>query len=142
MLTRRDLVLGGAVGAFSSSAVQPVFAQDDSAGREAMQILNGIKPSIERLAALASSNSLALGYVPALRDAFTKYLKANGKFPDYCEVGIDVFYDIYDWHIKNHLAPEIGRVLENRLSIKLMFTQLVVRYELNGNHVGIPFDRI
>ena len=141
MVSRRDLFASGVAGMFASPVVGGAVLQDDERGRQAMDILNGIRPSVERIAGVVGSNSLAQGYVPRLRDAFTKYLKANNKFPEYCEIGMDVFYDVYDWHVKHTQPLRVSRVLEDRLSIGFMFTTLVLRYDLDPSHIGIPFNR-
>lgn len=141
MFSRRDLMVGGVAGAFASGAVRPALAQGDEDGKQAMEILNGIRPSVERIAAVVGSNSLALGFVPKLREAFTTYVKANNKFPSYCEIGMDVFYDVYDWHVKHAQPLRVSRALEDKLSIGFMFTTLVLRYDLPASHIGLPFDR-
>ncbi|TAK16536.1 MAG: hypothetical protein EPO35_05145 [Acidobacteria bacterium] len=140
MFTRRDVVIGGAVGALSTAASGTTYAQDES-GAAALRILRGIEPSVEAIANVVNTNSLAQGYVKSLRDTYTKYLKANNKWPDYCEVGMDVFYDIWDWHVKHGVAPQVSRMLENRISIDFMYTHLILRYDLSPGHIGIPFDR-
>jgi hypothetical protein len=76
-----------------------------------------------------------------VREYFTQYMRANGKFPDYMEVGINVFYEIYDWHIKNNRQMEVSRVLENRMAIRFMFTLMILRQEQDPNYVGVPYDR-
>jgi hypothetical protein len=54
---------------------------------------------------------------------------------------MDVFYDVYDWHVKHMQPLRVARVLEDRLSIGFMFTTLVLRYDLDPSHIGIPFNR-
>ena len=139
MFTRRDVMISGAVGALSTAAV-PAYAQDES-GQKALGILKGLEPGVEAIANVVNSNSLAQGYVKQLRETYTRYLKANNKWPDYCEVGMDVFYDIWDWHVKHGVSPQVSRMLENRISIDFMYTHLILRYDLTGGHIGIPFDR-
>jgi hypothetical protein len=79
--------------------------------------------------------------VPKLRAAYTLYWKTHGKFPEFCEVGTSVFYDIYDWHIKNRLPIPVSRFADGRMSITFMYTQLLVRVDQTTDYIGIPFDR-
>ena len=53
---------------------------------------------------------------------------------------MSVFYDIYDWHVKHRLVPEVVRVLDNRMAIKFMFTYLIVRSD-QDTYIGVPYDK-
>ena len=66
--------------------------------------------------------------------------KSSGRFPDYCDIGLSVFYDVYDWHAKNQQQITIARLAEQRLSIQFMLTQLVLRWENDVNYVGTPYS--
>lgn len=70
-----------------------------------------------------------------------KYTKTSGKFPEYCDIGLGVFHDIYDWHARNQQQIQIARIADQRPAIQFMFTQLVLRWENDVNYVGTPFDR-
>ena len=41
------------------------------------------------------------------------------------EIGVDVFYDVYDWHVRHQQQIQITRIAEQRLAIQFMFTQLI-----------------
>ena len=160
MLTRRELVTGTALGAiattassFEAAAAPPNAAShdvtpdaatqevDNAAIRRIAEKTTEIDQTLDNLSSAVRSNSLAFGFVPRLRDAFTLYWKAHGKMPEFCEVGVAVFYDIYDWHVKNQLAVPVSRFADNRMAITFMFTLLLVRLDQADNYVGIPFDR-
>jgi hypothetical protein len=145
MLTRRELVTGSALGAIGTvgahidpgtPAVADLSAQDvDNAA------LRRIADKATELAGAVRSNSLAYGFVPVLRRMYTEYWRIHSKFPDFCEVGPDIFYDIYDWHIKNRQPIPLSRLGNGRLSITFMFTELLVRVEQDPGYIGVPFDR-
>lgn len=148
MFTRRQVVTHGTVGAIAAAAM-PASAeaatltpapQDNGADvvRELKVFESIVKSS---LASGLETNSLAYGYVPRLRDAFTTFLKANQKFPDFCEIGVGVFYDLYDWHVKNVQALQVGRMADNRLTIRFMYTTMIVRLEVDAGYIGTPTDR-
>ncbi len=70
------------------------------------------------------------------------FLRANSKFPDYFEVGIAVFFEIYDWHIKYRTAHR--RHTEwpmGSTSLQFMFSNLILRPDQDRNFVGVPTDR-
>jgi hypothetical protein len=76
----------------------------------------------------------------ALREPIRAFLRANGKFPDYLEVGIDVWQQVYDWHVRYHLAPIVGRNPDGRYTITLAATMLVMRVDTQPGYIGVPFD--
>jgi hypothetical protein len=156
MLTRRELVTGSALGAVAAASTtaavdappgaagtEPAPAQDsDSAALKTIASkTTEIDQTLDGLSGVVRSNSLAFGFVPKLRDAYTLYWKTHGKFPEFCEVGTSVFYDIYDWHIKNRLPVPVSRFADNRVAITFMYTQLLVRVDQPAEYLGIPFDR-
>ena len=143
MFTRREIVSHGAIGAIAASAV-PASAepapQDDAT--KVANAIHALQSAVETpLRSAFQSNSLAQGsYIPQLRTAFSTFLRSSNKWPDYCEVGMSVFYDIYDWHVKHRLVPEVVRVLDNRMAIKFMFTYLIVRSD-QDTYIGVPYDK-
>jgi hypothetical protein len=144
MVTRRDLMTGGAFGALA--VARPAGAEqrrdEDEQTASSLKRLSDSVESIDRtLDSAFQSNRVTFGFTVKIREYFTQYMRANNKFPDYMEVGINVFYDVYDWHIKNNRQMEVSRVLENRMAIRYMFTLLVLRQEQDPNYVGVPYDR-
>ncbi len=100
--------------------------------------LNELKVSIEQG---LRGNSMNYGHVGQVKTVIQKYAKVSGKFPDWCEVGLDVFYDVYDWHVRHQQQIQITRIAEQRLAIQFMFTQLILRWENVETYVGTPYDR-
>lgn len=153
MITRRELVTGTALGAIATAAstvdssaapaapIEPPQDQDSANLRRIADKTNEIDQTLDSLAGAVRSNSLAFGFVPKLREAYTLYWRTHGKFPEFCEVGSAVFYDIYDWHIKNRQPIPVSRLADGRMSITFMYTQLLVRIDQAPEYVGIPFDR-
>lgn len=158
MLTRRELVTGGAVGALATITVDssaspdtystkgaltetPPQDVDNASLRRIADKTSEIDQTLDGLSAAFRTNTLAYGFVPKLREAYTLYWKTQGKFPEFCEVGTDVFYDIYDWHIKNSQPIPVSRSADGRMAITFMYTQLLVRVDQSPTYVGVPFDR-
>ena len=113
--------------------------QDNS---DVVQELKRFEQIVQRpLTTAFESNTLAFGYVPKLRELYTAFLKANQKFPDFCDIGINIFYDVYDWHVKHKEPLLVGRTAENRLTIRFMYTTLLVRLDTDAVYLGIPFDQ-
>ena len=68
-----------------------------------------------------------------------RFARLSGKFPDYCDIGLDVFYDIYDWHVRQGQQINITRMSDQRIAILFMFTQLILRWENETTYVGTPY---
>ena len=85
-------------------------------------------------------NSMNYGNVGQLRSVIEKYAKVGGKFPEYCDIGLGVFYDVYDWHVRHQQQIQIARVADQRITILFMFTQCLVRWENDLSYVGVPYE--
>jgi hypothetical protein len=75
-----------------------------------------------------------------LREPIKMFLRTTGKFPDFIEVGIDIWQQVYDWHVRYQQPLTVGRTPEGRYTIMLMGTMVVMRVETALGFVGIPFD--
>jgi hypothetical protein len=149
MLTRRDMVTTGALGAFSAVASPTPDAGEATAEAQSpetvsAQALSSIANDLDQIRiqmreALIGP-SLNAGVIADVRKQFQFFLKSNLKFPDYCEIGTAVFLDVYDWHVRYQQPIEMSRV-DNRMAIRFMFTWLILRPEQAEGYVGIPFDR-
>lgn len=148
MISRREMVTAGVLGSLSTSA----FAEADQgrgSANDDQEIKAGFRSLKDELSdikavlddGLKKSSLDHDAYIGLLRKGFTTFLRANGKFPEFCEIGGDVFYLVYDWHVKHMQPITIVRLAENRMAIQFMFTQLVLRWEQQPNFIGIPFDR-
>jgi len=75
-----------------------------------------------------------------IRQQQRTFLKASQKFPDFIEIGIDVWDRVYDWHVRHQVAPNILRRDDGRYTMAFMFTTLVLRPELMDSYVGFGYD--
>jgi hypothetical protein len=157
MVTRRDVVAVGALGALgvaadaASPVVAPAATADGTAGGAeqsaetiSAQALRDIAEDIDgirlQLREAFIGPSLSAGIVGDVRKQFAIFLRANQKYPDFCEIGPSVFTDLYDWHVRYQQPLEVSRV-DNRTAIRFMFTWMILRPEQADGYIGIPFDR-
>jgi hypothetical protein len=143
MISRREVVTAGVLGTLATTgAAEGAQSQDTQAlaasVRQVEDKLNELKLSVEQG---LRGNSMNYGNVGQVKNAIQKYAKVSGKFPDWCEVGLDVFYDVYDWHVRHQQQIQITRIAEQRVAIQFMFTQLILRWENVETYVGTPYDR-
>jgi hypothetical protein len=144
MISRREVVTAGMLGTLATGAAPaPAEAQQSDAGvRVALQ---DIKSEIEELRATVNTafigSTMSHGRLGLLNQRIEQYLKSSGKFPEFCDIGTSVFYDVYDWHVKHQQQINVTRLADQRLMIRFMFTQLVLRWENDANYISAPYDK-
>jgi hypothetical protein len=144
MLSRRELITAGAAGSLSATPglARPLPVEEQQADREGQREIARMIQGVERtLDNALLTSSLAHGFVPKLRENMEQFLRANNKFPDFIDVGAAVFFDIYDWHVKNRQQLTVARVADGRYAMQFMFSSLVLRPEQDRNFIGVPTDR-
>jgi hypothetical protein len=142
MISRRAVLGGGVFGAASmdggTAAEQPVPADP----RQVRELIGEVREISEALR-LANSASFTGTSVVAerIRDQMVIFLRANNKYPDYLDVGIQVFHAMYDWHIHNRLPLVVGRSADGRYGLGFMFTRLILRPDAVPDFIGIAYDQ-
>ena len=144
MIPRRDLmtggVLGGVLGAIvgedaaeARPAAAPALADvTDEMVTKLVQAIGGLRTEVQNLKVFSD--------LAPVRDAQTTFLKGTGKFPDYLEVGISVWFAVHDWHVRWQQPLILGRDTQGRYTLVLNQTTLVMRTDANAAFVGIPYD--
>ena len=138
-MDRRHLVSGGLLaglaGAFgfpSAAAGAPQQRREDSDERTAMAV-DELRKVVDR--GLQVSPELA-----RIREQQRIFMRANQKFPDYLEVGIGVWENVYDWHVRHQRPVAVGRTTDGRYTMPVMETLLILRPEQAETFVGFGFD--
>ena len=134
MLSRREVLAGGVVGSFAGGPAAASHEQRQEE-RDIERSLQAIQRSID------NAFTTTAGSVTSLRRSFELFLRSNTKFPDFCDIGIGVFYDVYDWHIRNGQQIMVTRQADNRYTIQYMFTTLILRHENEASYIGVPYDK-
>jgi hypothetical protein len=138
MVGRRDLlhggVLGGLVGAFSTD-----LSAEPAAAEVSDQTVEKIAAAITQLRTEMQSQR-QFTEIAGVRDAQTTYLKSHGKLPDFMEIGLDVWFQVHDWHIRWQQTPTFGRDSLGRYTLLLMGTTLIMRVDAAANYLGVPYD--
>jgi hypothetical protein len=142
MLNRRDMLAAGLLGSIAPSAEGEVQS-DAQIVREALlridATLDEIKVSLD---AGLRGNTMSYGNLGVIKGKLETWIRTTGRFPEYWDVGISVFLEIYDWHIRERQPIQISRIAEQRMAIQWLFTQYVLRWENEPNYIGQqPYDR-
>src|ERR1041384_706780 len=141
MIDRRELLaLGGMLGGLAgrgenAEAVAVGTGVGEMTDRTAQEIVEGLKALTAAVYAGPS-----FGPIVPIRTKQVDYLKANNKFPDFIDVGIDVWMRVYDWHVRLQQPLVAGRDPSGRYTLQLGFTQLVLRPDFVSDYISVPYD--
>jgi hypothetical protein len=142
MIPRRSLVTGGlvggvlgALGAGDDVDAAPAAAGGDVTEDMVAKIVTAIGGLRSEIQALKTFPEIA-----PIRDAQLAHLRANGKFPDYMEVGTTSWFTVHDWHIRWQLPLNIGRDGLGRYTLLFGQTYLIMRTDAAANFMGVPYD--
>jgi hypothetical protein len=138
MLARRRMLgttlFGGLLGATIPAAAE---AGDQTSDRQVMEVVDALR---EIRKALESQPQGSFTEIAGVRQKQVDYLKATSKFPDFIDVGLDVWFAVHDWHIKHLQQMVLGRDSSGRYTITLLSTQLVMRPDLVPSFISAPYD--
>jgi len=131
-------VLGGALSALAApGAVEAAGGQADCRNSDRLieEVARAVQAVRDQLAREQSFWELE-----AVRQQTRTFLRANGKFPDFLEVGSDVWQRVYDWHVRFQQPLSLGRTPDGRYTILLLATTLVMRPDMDPGFIGLPYD--
>jgi len=140
MVGRRD-VLGGALltglnGAFGESPVAEPGAAAEDTSEAAANAIDRLRTLVER----TSTPSTATAAIALIRQQQRAYIRSHDKYPDFIEVGLGVWEEVYDWHVRYQQPITAARLADGRYMIGFMFTNLILRPDQALDYIGFGFD--
>ena len=141
MLERRNVIgsglVAGVAGLLGGGPVDAAQGKEDD---------GAVADAVDRLRRTVEQqfDACALGTCPhidAVRRQQRTFLKTTQKYPEYIEVGIDVWESVYDWHVKHQQPVQAGRAADGRYMMLFMFTNLLLRPDQAPTYVGYGFDK-
>ena len=140
MIDRRQLLsVGGLLGALAPTGTEATAygagQMSDRAAADVVAALRNISNAVSSVAAHESFDAI----IP-VRNRQVDFLKANSKFPDFIEVGSDVWQNVYDWHVRYQQPNAVGRTPEGRYTILLLATNVVMRPDMAASYIGVGYD--
>lgn len=141
MVARRDMLggglLAGLTGAFEDRpTTEPAAASPEDTSEAAASAVDRLRALIERQSAPAT----AVAAIAAIRQQQRIYVRAHEKYPDFIEVGLGVWEDVYDWHVRYQQPITAARLADGRYVLGFMFTSLILRPDQAPDYVGFGFD--
>ena len=79
--------------------------------------------------------------ITQIRAAQRTYLKNSGRFPEFVDVGYDVFQSVMDWMIAVRQPVAINRLPDGRYSVALFASTIVLRPDFPDGYVGQGYDK-
>ena len=101
------------------------------------QYLQHLHKYYEQVVAANGGNCPELATVRSLQKDF---LKGRGKFPDFIDIGIDIWDALVDWHVRTRQQLQVQRTAEGRYAMPVFQTNLVLRHDVGNLYVGPPYD--
>ena len=142
MIPRRNLVTGGLVGgvlgALGGGEVEA--APGAAAGADVTEDM--VARLVAAIAGLRTELQAWKTFpeIAPIRDAQLTHLRANGKFPDYIEVGTGPWFSVHDWHIRWQQPLTLGRDNLGRYTLLFGQTYLIMRVDAASAFMGVPYD--
>jgi hypothetical protein len=136
VVDRRSLLNGtlfSGLAAFTPGQQSRSSSQDNGDDLAVAKAINDLNTTIQH--GIQTSPELA-----RIRDQQRIFLKANQKFPDFIEVGLNVWESVVDWHVRHQQPLSVSRIAEGRYIMAVGFTTLILRPELSDNYVGPGID--
>lgn len=132
MITRRELIATGlGAGAVGGDTVVGV-AQDT-------HLLSGMLAELREIRrAVSIEGTTAVGQI---REAQRVFFKNTGRFPDFIDVGFNVYQAVIDWLIAMQQPVTMNRIADGRYSVAFIGSTVVLRADFSDNYVGQGYDR-
>ena len=142
MVARRRLLTGGFVtGLVAAALPAPVDASDTADDRTDQAIATALIAIRNEL--YEQRRSCAPPLCPAveeLRRHQKTHLKTNQRFPDFIDVGVDIWETVQDWHIATRQPLSISKLPDGRYGLLFGLTTLVLRPDALNSFISLPYD--
>jgi hypothetical protein len=140
MVERRAMMGGGLVAGLTAA-----FVGEPAAAAAVSEDSQQISGSIDQLrktfeGQFDQTYSTLWRGVSRIRQQQHTWLRSTMKFPDFIEIGIDTWENLYDWHVTHQQPLSMGRAADGHYTMVFMFTTLILRPEQSADYVGFPYD--
>ena len=138
MVQRREIVSGGIAAGLATLMATSADAASASDDGRTSGAIDRLREAFERQFDQVYSEKWR--GVSRVRQQQRTWLTATRKFPDFLEIGLDVWDNVYDWHVTYQQPLNVTRLADGRYAMAFMFTTLLLRPDQSPDFVGYPFD--
>ena len=140
MIERRDVVGGGLVAGLAA-LVTPAPAEAEAAQNGSPQLVEAVDELRDTLREqLEAARTHPWRGVALVREQQRTWIRSTQKYPDFIEVGLDVWDSLHDWHVHFRQPINMARMNDGRYVMVFMFTTIILRPEQMPTYVGLPYD--
>src|SRR4051812_35338494 len=143
MIPRRSVVAGGVLSGLLGALTTDAAAAAAPVAAPAADVTDEMVNRVVRSLADIRSELLSLRSFDELtpvRSVQLPFLRVNGKFPDFIEVGVTIWMAVHDWHVRWQQPLNIGRDAIGRHTLVLNQTSLILRSDTDPRFVGLAYD--
>jgi hypothetical protein len=137
-MNRRHALASGLLG-LGSTALAPAEAAgaDDSSQLMVAAALREIDSTLRRQ---AESQSAHWRIVRQVQEQQRTFLKASHRYPEFIEVGPRIWEGLIEWHVREQQPLNVTRAADGRYVMAFMFSNVLLRPDLDDNYVSFGFD--
>ena len=142
MITRREAVTGGVLaGVGTAMGAGEAGAQDSATDIIVARVLALVRDELQAWRQQdASARMPTTPLIAKIRQGQRQFLRGNSKYPDFIEVGADVWDDLVDWHVTVRRQAEITVRADGRYTMPFLHTHIVLRLDFADDQVSPGFD--
>ncbi len=140
MVERRDVMMGTGLVAGFAALLSPAEAEPapQDGSPQVVQAVNDLRETVaNELEALRNGPWRG---VALIREQQRIWLRSTQKYPDFLEVGLEIWDSLHDWHVRYRQAINMARMTDGRYAMVFMFTTIILRPEQMPTYVGLPYD--
>jgi len=139
MVQRRDLMGGGLVAGLATlmtprAEASAVADDDEHTAASIDRFRETVAQQFEQV------YSAKWQGVSRVRKQQHTWITSTRKYPDFIEIGLDVWDNVYDWHVTYQQPVNMLRLSDGRYAMSFMFTTLLLRPDQSPDFVGYAFD--
>ena len=132
MLSRRELIAGGA-------GIH--LARGEAAAAQNEAEIRALRADVQGIRSLLTANPVATNTVITLRERQRQFYRLNQRFPECIDVGINIWEQMQDWHIRNLRPLNMSRGGDGNWQMDFILTVLVLKHNLGDNEISQAYDR-
>ena len=139
-MERRDLVSGGLVAGLTALMTErgEAAAPPDDGDQAAAAAIGRLRETVEQQ--FEQVYTARWRGVSRVRQQQRTWLVATRKYPDFIEIGLDVWDNVYDWHVTYQQPLNVVRLGNGHYAMSFMFTMLLLRPDQSPDFVGYAYD--
>ena len=140
MVERRDVMGTGLVAGLAALVAPGAAAAEAAAPQEerVVQAVLSLRETVQR--ELEALRDGPWAGIERIREQQRIWVRSTQKYPDFMEVGLDVWDSLHDWHVRYQQPINVARMTDGRYAMVFMFTTIILRPDQMPNYVGLPYD--